>query len=470
MGFLFYSHYFSKKNAYKLFYSKKTYICRVLKTKFIMNYKLSREIYGMTPWFVDAQTLSGMLSTLNNIRGGAILELPDEKYNSPFVFNASISSDTRVITRPYGDPWEGPGQLENNDNFDGVGVINLNGPITVSGGMSTIGMEQLSEYMLQMAQDYRIKCFIILADSGGGSAGAVSIMVDTINSIKTTKPVYGLIKKGGVACSACYGILTACNKIYSENGMSFVGSVGTMIQFEGKKANSEDRDAFQYIRLYATKSTLKNHAFEEAINNGNFKPMIDEVLNPFNENFLSMVITNRPMLSSVDFHTGRDILTKDGIGTYIDGISSFSEVVDMVIGEAKAGPNFVSNSNNNNNPNSSTMKKIEYKAAHPEEHAAIVQEGVTAERERVKSWLVYKDADPEAVAAGIDSGEEISQSQGHALMVKMNANAMKIALKGDSAKPLSTDATNTNGKEGELSEEDAAYASVDAKLGLTKKV
>ena len=63
------------------------------------------------------------------------------------------------------------------------------------------------------------------------SSAAVEIMDNTISEIKKTKSVYFLIKKGGLACSAMYGIISGSNKIYSESLMNIIGSVGTMIAF-----------------------------------------------------------------------------------------------------------------------------------------------------------------------------------------------------------------------------------------------
>ena len=221
------------------------------------NYALSQEIYGGIPWMMDSFSFMTMSAILKNSRNNVSLELPDIKYNSPQLLN----SETRVITSPFGNGWE-PGQLENNDDFSGVGIINLDGVITLSGGMSSIGMEQLSNMMLLMAQDKRMVGFVVRSNSGGGSSTAVGTMSDAILEVRAMGfPVYASIKKGGMAASACYGIISACEKIFSEDGMNIVGSVGTMVQFEGREANTTDKDGVKYIRLYATKSVRKNEDF-----------------------------------------------------------------------------------------------------------------------------------------------------------------------------------------------------------------
>jgi len=241
-----------------------------------MNFALAKEIYGLTPWCVDAISFHSLSAVLKNFQNGVSLEVPEIKYNTPFLMQ--IKNETRIIQRDW--------QLDNNDKFEGIGIINLNGPITKGGGMSSMGMIENANAMRTMAKDQRIKGFIINTDSGGGASGAVQIMVDAINEVKQTKPVYALVTKGGMAGSAAYGIISAATKIYSEDKMNIVGSVGTMIQFEGKVANSKDKDGTKNIRLYATKSTAKNKAFEEAINNDNYEIIISELLDPINDNFI----------------------------------------------------------------------------------------------------------------------------------------------------------------------------------------
>jgi ClpP class serine protease len=287
-----------------------------------------------------------------------------------------------------------------------------------------------------MSNDSRIKGFIILTDSGGGSSAAVDIMGDAIQEVKKTKPVYALVTKGGMAGSAAYGIVSNSNKIFAEDGMSIVGSVGTMISMEGHKANSQSPDGTKHITIYATKSTEKNKAFEEAFNNDNYDLIISELLDPVNESFINRTLSNRPQLKGSNFDNGHTKFTKDAVGTFIDGIASFNEVVQMVLSDSKTYKN--NNSNLSLTNSTKKMTKEEIKQAHPDLYSGIVSEGISAERERVKSLLVYVDADQKAVVEAINSGAEISPSQREAFMVKMNASTMLANLKSDGSAPLIT--------------------------------
>jgi hypothetical protein len=221
--------------------------------------------------------------------------------------------------------------------------------------------------------------------------------------------------------------------------MNIVGSAGTMIQFSGKPHGNVDSDGEKTVVLYATKSTAKNKGFEEAINNDNYKLIINELLDPLNENFLSNILSNRPVLQGSNFDNGHTVFSKDAIGTFIDGIATFEEVVSMILSDQNTG----NNSNSNINSNSNKMNKAELKQAHPNVYSEILAEGVSNERERVASWMVYQDADSKAVSEGISSGNAISSSQSHAFLVAI-ANKGRVAdLKNDGAPAVVVAETET---------------------------
>lgn len=367
-----------------------------------MNFTLAREIYGTTPFLIDAQTLPSMMSILEDFRNGVKYE-SNEKELKNSSFKIATLSETRLIQRPY--------QLDNNDDFKGVGIVDINGPILVNGGASTMGMKQVSQMMYDMAKDKRIKSFIMLFDSGGGSSSAVEIMNDCISDIRNQgKDVYALVVKGGTLGSAAYGIASACNKIYYESDMSIVGSLGTMMQMSGRPANSEN-DGVKYIRLYATKSTMKNKQIEEALNNDNYELIISELLDPINENFLQLLKTNRPQLSD-EYLNGSIKFAKDSIGTLTDGKMSFNELVNTVMLPKQINMNI--------NQNRVDMTRAELQQSHPDLYNEIYNEGVTTERERVQSWLAHVETDQATVIEGIESGSDITPSKREKLLVKQN--------------------------------------------------
>lgn len=420
------------------------------------NYQLAKEIYGLTPWFIDQQSLPSLMGILNSVRNGNNLEVPEIKYNTPFVYD--FKNETRIVTaNDY--TWRTNPQ----EDFEGIGIINIDGPITKSGGQSSLGMMQISSIMMKMAQDNRIKCFVVVGDSGGGSSNAVEIMNDCINEVKKTKPVYGLISKGGMAASAMYGIISACNKVYAESEMSIVGSAGTMIQFEGKAANSTDPDGTKNIRLYATKSINKNKGFEEALNNDNYSVIISELLDPLNENFLKMISTNRPGLKNTTFDTGETVLAKNAIGTYIDGIQSFDKTVKEIMNDYKVNYSKIDVKKNNSNLKNNSMTIQELKSQFPETYNSIFAQGVSSEKDRCGAWLAHLSTDPESVKKGISAGNEISATEREELLVKANSLKNIQKLETDSAAPITT-AESVAAGNAEVKESTSFYNEVSKNL------
>lgn len=413
----------------------------------MINFTLAREIYGLTPWMMDIHSIPVMTSILGDVKNGVKFEVPEIKLNSTFVYD--LKNQTKIIEKEY--------QLNSREDFQGIALIKLNGAITKSGGESTVGMEQVSEMMFRMADDSRIKAFMFLTDSGGGSSSAVDLMIDCINEIKKTKPVYALITKGGMACSAAYGIISACTKIYSEAEMNVVGSIGTMIQFEGKAANSTDTDGTKNIRLYATKSTKKNEGFEEALNNDNYKVIINEMLDPINENFINKISEGRPEIKSVAFDDGRTYFSKDVVGSFIDGIKSFSAVIEEITGSEE----FVEKKEFNTNINNNQMTKAEFKTANPEAYNEIFAEGVAQAYDTVGAWMAHVETDPKAVTEGIKSQKKISETQREEFLVKQNSKSRAKSMVDDSAEDLSPDESanlvETINKEKKDAEVEAAF-------------
>jgi ClpP class serine protease len=291
--------------------------------------------------------------------------------------------------------------------------------------------------MLSMSREESVKAFIILADSGGGSSAAVGMMVDAINEIKKEKRVIGVVEKGGMAASACYGILSACNEIYAEDPMSVVGSVGTMIQFEGFAANAKTPEGLKNIRVYASKSTRKNEAFEQALNEDKYTLLIDGLLDPINEDFIKTILSNRPVLSATTFDDGRTHLAGKVVGTFIDGIKSFDEVVNKIAIDLK-------NNNPINTNNKRTMTKAEIKTANPEAYAEILAEGMAMEKDRAGAWLAHMATDSAAVVEGIASGGNISSSQREEFFVKQNSITNAAKMITNSAPDVLTGESKTN--------------------------
>jgi len=362
----------------------------------IMNYRLSAELYGNNLWMIDPLTFNSMWGVLQDMRNGVKYEHEGEKLNNYGVYNTSTAS---LVFDEY--------ELNSfSTDSELVNIINLNGVITKNGGPSTNGTKQLANQIRKMDADARVKGHLIVASSGGGSGNAIKVLTDAINSAK--KPVGTWIEHGEISCSACYGIISASNFIMAESKSVTVGSLGTMIEMSGRPKESKDANGQLHVRYYASKSTNKNGWFEEAMN-GNSKPVIEELLNPANEEFLSNIKKNRPSIDENTQMDGSEFKAGDVLGTMVDSIGSFEDAINMILTTPLE-----------EGINTNGMTEIEFKNSNPEAYTAIENKGVSKEKDRVGTWMAHYQTDPEAVALGVESGEALSNAQRERFLVKQN--------------------------------------------------
>lgn len=381
-----------------------------------MSFKLKKEIYGNSVWMVDHRSIDGMMSLLSDFKKGVVYNGDEhDKCNSSFLM--SIQNANIVDSN----------SSKSDQESDLVGVINLDGPITKNGGMSSYGTKEQSKQLERFENDDRVKGTIINADSGGGSGEAIQFMTDAMRAAK--KPIVAFIEKGAMAASAAYGIISAADFIMVENEDVEVGSLGTFMQFGGYPKDNTDSDGYRNVRIYATKSTKKNFNYEEAINNANFTPVIDNILNPANEKFLNNIKENRPSMTDV-FMKGDMFKAKEVMGTMVDSVGSFNDAVNKVLELSN------NKSTSNTNINNKQMNKSELQSNHSELHSEVFNDGVLAERERVGSWMAHSQTDFEAVQEGIESGKELSPSQREKFLVKQNNQNAVAGMKSESAANL----------------------------------
>lgn len=390
----------------------------------MLNFKLSQEIYGPNVWMIDPISFTSMIGILADFRNKVPYDVSGEKLNSQFYLDAKSLEfvfDKRELKR-------------NETDTDLINVILLDGVITKNGGLSSYGTQYLSEQLMLAENDSRVIGHIIKAASGGGSGNAIQFMTDVMNE-KREKPIVSFIPKGEVACSACYGIISQSDYIVAEKENVVVGSLGTMIEFGGYSKNNTDKDGFISVRIYAPDSEHKNEEYEEALK-GNFNPIIENVLTPANDEFISLNKKGRPGLKK-EHLSGKTFKAGTVLGSFVDSIGDFQSAVDKVFELSKKSVNSQSNKSSTNNK-SLKMTKEELKQSHPDVYASIVTEGVNAERERVGAWMAHLSTDADAVKAGVLGDNELGNAQREAFFVKQNSLKNAKEMINESASDLKT--------------------------------
>jgi ClpP class serine protease len=391
-----------------------------------MNYKLLKEIYG-TPWFVDAETMQGLSAALNYAREGGVYD--SEKHNQFGVYQ--VKSAVKITEKD----WKLDSLSSDDQN---ISLIKLDGPITKNGGDSHYGTTELAQKLLNFDASEKIIGHIIQIESGGGSSNAVDEMKDAI--LQANKPV--VIFCDGVMASAALYIGSFGDYIISHRDTDRIGSIGALIELQSFKKIDEDKTTGErYVRIYADQSTEKNSEFEAAINDLNFKPIIENILNPSAEKFINDMKVNRPNIKEEQL-TGKLFKASEVVGTLIDQIGTFKDAVNKVIELSTF--NLITNKTNNK------MTKEELKQQHPDVYASIMNEGAIQEKDRVQAWLAFSEIDMNAVQEGIEKGENVTQKTMAEMGVKQTSKLNLKVIESENPVAVATPVVEKTAQEIEL--------------------
>lgn len=260
------------------------------------------------PWMIDAESAQVMLPVLKSILSGVPVSLePEEKYNLSELIaarQAGASSESGQESK--------------------IHILHLQGTMFRYDNCGMPGSKTMARALRQYDQDPSVIGHIIVADSGGGAASAVSDLAEAIRSC--SKPVVGFID--GTAASACIYTLSYCQKLIAHQPMNFIGCVGVMVELFGFSRYHKDADGEIYARIYADQSSEKNLEYEQALE-GNASVIKETCLNPLAEQFIQDMKANRPGCTD-DLLKGKTYFAKDVIGSFIDSLGTLDDAVAAV--------------------------------------------------------------------------------------------------------------------------------------------
>jgi signal peptide peptidase SppA len=183
------------------------------------------------------------------------------------------------------------------------------------------GTASLAKALQRADAHANIGSHILLIDSPGGTVDGTKDFADTIASLG--KPVIAFVD--GIAASAAYWASAAADEIMLSNDTSSVGSIGTMLAFQDYRGWYEQKGV-KFHDIRADASHEKNESYYQALK-GNYKPVIEQQLNPLNDIFVNAVKTFRAGVPDKALH-GRMFLAADAIQLKLaDSIGNFSQAV-----------------------------------------------------------------------------------------------------------------------------------------------
>lgn len=278
-------------------------------------------------WMIEPGFASNYLPLVTDYLTGKRLQPHARMSNEEHYFDqnngiltASIKNNTYSISEygRYGSPEDAP------DNS--IAIIKITDAITKQDqDCGPSGMITKSNLLQRCYSNSRIKAIALVIDSGGGEGYAMRMMNESIG--QRNKPVAAFIDD--FACSAAYGIASACDFVIANSTMARIGSIGTYMTIADFTEYYKQK-GITLTEIYATASKDKNNDYYEAVK-GNLDP-IRNVCNQFNEVFLSLVETNRTgklTAERKDWGTGKVYFAEEALQLgLIDGIDTFDNFLN----------------------------------------------------------------------------------------------------------------------------------------------
>lgn len=186
------------------------------------------------------------------------------------------------------------------------------------------GMVTKSAILKRCYATNNIDAIVLRIDSGGGEGYAMFHMIEAIS--ERNKPVYAFVSD--FACSAAYGIASACDSIYVNMDLAKVGSIGAYTTLLDYKKYFE-RQGVKIHEIYAAQSRDKNIEFKETVK-GNYEPL-RAMLSVFTQKFIDNVAENRKSKLSADskkWNTGKTMYANEAMTIgLVDKISTWAGMI-----------------------------------------------------------------------------------------------------------------------------------------------
>jgi signal peptide peptidase SppA len=276
---------------------------------------------------------------------------------------------------------------------DGVAILPLEGVIAkkanlfsqISGGVST---ELAARDLRDAMADPAVHSIALLIDSPGGTVDGTQALADIVRA--STKPIVTLAS--GTMASAAYWIGSAANAAYIADITTIVGSIGVVATHTDVSA-AEEKDGIKTTEIFAGKFKRIASNYAPLTPEGR-QTMQDQVDYTYSL-FVSAVATNRGVSTDTvlsNMADGRIFIGQQAIDAgLVDGVSTLDALVAKLNGNrsqggAVAGKTIIKSKGANMNIDQIKVEHPELAAALAAEgHAAGLEAGIAAERERIQA-------------------------------------------------------------------------------------
>lgn len=273
-------------------------------------------------WFMEPEAAKSYLPVVASLikgQGGDYAQLLPQTKNFT-AWATPKTSDANLVAPDFRYGFKGI------STKNSIAIVPLNGAIMKYDNCGTPGTKTLAQYYQQIQNNPNIIGSIMIGDTPGGSADGTGAFSDYLASL----PKPSVMWTDGMICSAGYWIGSSHNEIIAGYKTDIVGSIGTYVTLYDYREMMAEMGVKE-LSIYATASTQKNKIFADAID-GKPEQLIKQVIDPFNESFMSGVKKNRYGKGiSKEAFTGRTYMAKEAIDAgLVDSIGDFDYAIQRV--------------------------------------------------------------------------------------------------------------------------------------------
>lgn len=218
------------------------------------------------------------------------------------------------------------GSIDGSNPVPGVvAVIRIAGAVMKYDYCGAPGTQTIMDIIDELNANTNVNSIVLHIDSPGGAVDGTQQLANKIAG--SAKPIVAYIN--GMMASAAVWFGAAAKYRIASSSTDMIGSIGTMVRWTDYSKQDEQM-GIKEVEVYATASVNKNIETREAMaEKPNYQPLIDNILDPTNDEFISAVKTFLPAANE-DVYTGSIYLAKQAqqMGL-IDKIGTLSDAIKM---------------------------------------------------------------------------------------------------------------------------------------------
>jgi signal peptide peptidase SppA len=229
-------------------------------------------------WFIEPSQAQHYASVIENLfaRDGKNIwqDMAVQPVSADFVFcvHPSANQQSPLSDAPAGS----------------VAVISLSGAVMKYDFCGAPGTQSIMGMIDQVNQNPNIDAIVLKIDSPGGAVDGTQALANKIKN--SQKPVVAFVD--GMMASAAMWFGSAAAYRIASSSTDMIGSIGTMASWRDS-SQLQKAAGIRIHEVYATASTHKNNEFRAAnADEPDYQPMIDNILDPTNEQFMAAVKSN----------------------------------------------------------------------------------------------------------------------------------------------------------------------------------